>query len=518
MQTPAMLQCVLDTIPFAIAWKDRRLCYLGCNAHFAQLIGLSSPEAIIEQRDDSLGWAEHAEHYREIDESILKTGSAHIEDRVRQPQPDGTTRWLRISRQPLADPNGSVAGVLITAEDITAQIQVESPIRESEATYRTLIERIMDGIFVIEHERVTLVNSALARMVGYTTEELIGMPFIQFIAPEDRAMVGGRYHQRVKGDTTPDEYEARLIHKDATTRIHVIIGVQALNLPNISGTLGMVKDITERKQSEAQLHSEKIFSETMLNSMPGIFYMFNRQGTLVRWNENYHALLGRPVEQLRGLQVIDTFVPDDRERVRQQIQEVFTHGMASMEAAFLLRSGQHVVYYLTGRHIRINEVDYLVGTGIDITERKQMEAERARLQEEVIVAQESALRELSTPLIPFSDEVMVMPLIGSVDSRRAQQVIEALLEGIAQSNASIAILDITGVVMVDTQVANALVRAAQAVKLLGAQVVLTGIRPEVAQTLVGLGVDLAGIITCGTLQNGIAFALEHTRRTGRQLR
>jgi rsbT co-antagonist protein RsbR len=144
----------------------------------------------------------------------------------------------------------------------------------------------------------------------------------------------------------------------------------------------------------------------------------------------------------------------------------------------------------------------------NITERKRAEAmlRQSITQEETIRAQEAALAELSTPLIPISDQVMVMPLIGAVDSRRAQQVLEALLEGVASSRALVAILDITGVPVVDTQVANALLRAAQAVKLLGAQVVLTGIRPEVAQTLVGLGADLSGIVTCGSLQSGIAYA------------
>ena len=87
-------------------------------------------------------------------------------------------------------------------------------------------------------------------------------------------------------------------------------------------------------------------------------------------------------------------------------------------------------------------------------------------------------------------------------------MLETLLEGVAVSRASTAILDITGVPVVDTQVANALLRAAQAVKLLGAQVVLTGIRPEVAQTLVGLGADLSGIVTRATLQSGIAYGMD----------
>ncbi len=143
----------------------------------------------------------------------------------------------------------------------------------------------------------------------------------------------------------------------------------------------------------------------------------------------------------------------------------------------------------------------------DITARIRAEVEQARLSDEIILAQASAIAELSTPLIPLSTHVVLMPLIGSVDTARAQRVVDILLEGVAQQRATVAILDITGVPVVDTQVANALVRAAQAVQLLGAQVVVTGIRAEVAQTLVGLQIDLRGVITRGTLQEGIQYAL-----------
>jgi rsbT co-antagonist protein RsbR len=100
-----------------------------------------------------------------------------------------------------------------------------------------------------------------------------------------------------------------------------------------------------------------------------------------------------------------------------------------------------------------------------------------------------------------------MPLIGSLDSARAQQVMDTLLEGVARLHARVAILDITGVQVVDTQVANALIGTARAVRLLGAQVVLTGISPAMAQTLVQLGVELNDIRTLGSLQSGIAYAL-----------
>lgn len=131
----------------------------------------------------------------------------------------------------------------------------------------------------------------------------------------------------------------------------------------------------------------------------------------------------------------------------------------------------------------------------------------AQARQQIILSQQAALRELSTPLIPLSDEVLLMPLIGMIDALRAQQILETLLQGMTDHRAKTVIMDITGVQIVDTHVANALIQAAQAVRLLGARVVLTGIRPEVAQTLVGLGVDLGTIVTYSSLQSGIANTL-----------
>jgi DNA-binding LacI/PurR family transcriptional regulator/anti-anti-sigma regulatory factor/putative methionine-R-sulfoxide reductase with GAF domain len=114
---------------------------------------------------------------------------------------------------------------------------------------------------------------------------------------------------------------------------------------------------------------------------------------------------------------------------------------------------------------------------------------------------------LSTPVVPLMHGVILLPLVGNIDSGRSQQVMEHLLAGVQEYRAQVAIVDITGVPVVDTGVANSLLHAARAVGLLGAAVVLVGIRPEVAQTMVTLGVDLAGVATHSNLQSGIAYAL-----------
>lgn len=143
----------------------------------------------------------------------------------------------------------------------------------------------------------------------------------------------------------------------------------------------------------------------------------------------------------------------------------------------------------------------------DIEQQKQQQADMAAMQEQIIAAQQHAIRELSTPMLPLADGVVALPLVGAIDSMRAQQVMETLLEGVAQHRARVAIVDITGVQVVDTQVAQSLLFAAQGVRLLGAEVVLTGIRPEIAQTLVHLGAKFEVLVTRSTLQAGIAYAL-----------
>jgi DNA-binding response OmpR family regulator/anti-anti-sigma regulatory factor len=144
----------------------------------------------------------------------------------------------------------------------------------------------------------------------------------------------------------------------------------------------------------------------------------------------------------------------------------------------------------------------------ELRERESSEAARATLQDQLLTAHQQRLRELSTPLIPITEKIMVMPLIGSMDVERTQQVMESALEGAAQRRAEFVILDVTGIKDIDAEVAGLLVRAGQGLGLLGARVVITGIRPEVARALVELGVSLDAVVTKATLQDGVAYALQ----------
>ncbi|HEX8185055.1 MAG TPA: STAS domain-containing protein [Blastocatellia bacterium] len=133
-------------------------------------------------------------------------------------------------------------------------------------------------------------------------------------------------------------------------------------------------------------------------------------------------------------------------------------------------------------------------------------------RERVIRQQQQDMLELSTPVVQIWDRIICLPLIGTLDSRRTQLMMERLLERIVRSRAEVAILDITGVPTVDTQVANYLIKTVTAVRLLGSTCIVTGVGPSIAQTIVHLGIDLAGIITRNQLSDGIRLAFELTRQ------
>ncbi|HWP43353.1 MAG TPA: STAS domain-containing protein [Blastocatellia bacterium] len=133
-------------------------------------------------------------------------------------------------------------------------------------------------------------------------------------------------------------------------------------------------------------------------------------------------------------------------------------------------------------------------------------------RERVIRQQQQDMLELSTPVVQIWDRIICLPLIGTLDSRRTQLMMERLLERIVRSRAEVAILDITGVPTVDTQVANYLMKTVTAVRLLGSTCIVTGVGPSIAQTIVHLGIDLAGIITRNQLSDGIRLAFELTKQ------
>jgi rsbT co-antagonist protein RsbR len=366
--------------------------------------------------------------------------------------------------------------------------------------FRTLIETAPQAIILTFEGIITYANAAFATLTGY--DSLIGMNMTALYFEEDLPLLRAHTQSLIASNTWRGV--ARMRRRDGSA---IPVRVNAFVIRDDDGQpmamTGMFEDLTEELQREERL---RLF-EALVENAPDAIGVADFKGNIIYANAAYQALTGYG-EHLIGMNGFDYIVEEDHRSAQIALACLAEGKAAFLETHIRRKDGSTVPVAATmyaqpapGGELRV------IGFLRDISDQKRAKAERFTLQQQVIEAQRAAIRELSTPLIPISDTAVIMPLVGTIDSARAQQIIDTLLEGVAAHRAEMAIVDITGVQVVDTQVANALVRAAQAVRLLGAQVILTGIKPQVAQTLVQLGVSLEGIRTTGSLQTGVRLAL-----------
>jgi rsbT co-antagonist protein RsbR len=384
---------------------------------------------------------------------------------------------------------------------------------EREDILRQLLDNLPSAIYATRQDgSIAFVNTSFAAQWGKSPADFEGRLLDDLFPPEMAAAWEQNVHDTLSNDQTVTNRET---YAEGDAARHY----DNLRFPirNASGQGialgGAATDITDRIRAEASYAETRRILEGIVNNSPAVIYVKSPENRLMLVNQTYAAVLGRPVEDLVGRSEDEIFPPEMVASWRESDRMLFASGQPLHNAN---------IFYLNGEPREFITVQFplyddqhrpyaICGLSTDVTDLKRAERDREHLQQEIIAAQQVALRELNTPLIPLADDVVVMPLIGSIDSARASQVMETLLDGVNTHRARLAILDITGLPVVDSQVANALLQAAQAAKLLGAEVLLTGIGPEVAQTLVGIGADLSGLRTPGTLQAGINYALRGKR-------
>jgi rsbT co-antagonist protein RsbR len=385
-----------------------------------------------------------------------------------------------------------------------------SELANSLDTFKRLADGAFDGITIADTTgKIVYANQSFQQLSGFG-EQTIGSQITDYYPPEDSAYFQQTiYPQILKSGGWQGELEH--IRPDKSrwlAQVSVIVLYDNKGTP--IGTGAFFRDVTEERAREMAILEVNHRIEQSFITSPLATLEADNQGNIIRWNPAAERIFGWSAEEAMGKNAIALLVPNlALEHVTGIVDALLSGQATNSRNENITKDGRIIIcqwHNAVMRNSRGEVVGWLSQTE-DVTDQVRMADERSALQEQVIAAQQATLRELGTPIVPISDGVVAMPLIGAIDSARAQQVIETLLEGVTTSHASIAILDITGVQVVDTQVANTLLRAAQAVRLLGTQVVLTGIRPEVAQTLVGLGLDLSGITTLASLQTGISYAL-----------
>ncbi|MDI3291423.1 PAS domain-containing protein [Polyangium sp. 15x6] len=297
---------------------------------------------------------------------------------------------------------------------------------------------------------------------------------------------------------TEEWYEARVVPLD---------GDQIVMLVRQTTEAHLNREALKRRTAELEesLRSVRLF-RALADHAPSAIAVSRTGGEPIYANDACRALFGRRSDEA-GVDVT-AFVADGpvAEAVRRG------HEVCGAIGAFRRVDGSMFQGHLTAFALHEDEgPSHEAFIIADVTATLAAEEERRALAEKVIAAQNEALRALSTPLVPIARRVVAVPLIGSVNAERAERLLEVLLDGVAQRGASVVLLDVTGVPEVDPEAADAITRAARAVGLLGAELVLTGVGREVARTLIELGSDLRGIVTLGSLEQGIAYGIRKTR-------
>lgn len=232
-------------------------------------------------------------------------------------------------------------------------------------------------------------------------------------------------------------------------------------------------------------------------------------GKLIDVNKATELMTGVSRKRLIGTDFSKYFTEPDK--AREGYKQAFSQGSVT-DYPLVIRhtSGRttDVLYNAAVYKDETGKVQGVFAAARDITGLKKAAAEAAAKQAEIIQRQAQEILEISTPVMQVWEGVLVAPLIGTLDSQRTQQLMERLLQRIVATNSPMALVDVTGVPTIDTQTAQHLIDTISAVRLLGAQVILTGIRPAIAQTLVHLGVDLSGITTRSSLSGGLLVAMD----------
>ncbi len=257
-----MLQLVLDTIPQRVFWKARDFTYLGCNRPFANDAGLPDPDSIVGKNDFELGWKEVASVYREDDRLVMESDTPKLNYEEPQVTPDGGQLWLRTSKVPLHDRDGSVIGVMGTYEDITERKRIEKSLSEERAMLRTMIDNIPDRIYAKDLEsRFILCNRALARRMGMAgPDQIIGKSDFDFLPQELAARFRADEQAVIVTGEPLINREEPLDSAHGTQRWNLATKVPLRDSQgNVVGSVGVGRDITDLKKAE--IERERLIQE-----------------------------------------------------------------------------------------------------------------------------------------------------------------------------------------------------------------------------------------------------------------
>jgi len=267
--------------------------------------------------------------------------------------------------------------VLVIARDICDRKRMEEDLRQAELKFRIMAEKSMVGVYISQRQRFTYVNPRFAEIFGYEPHELINTTESAvkiIIADEDQETVWKNIQARYSGEADNAHYEIRGKKKDGTHNYVEFYGSRVIidGEPSIIGTM---MDITERKRSEELILREKTLSESLINSLPEVFYLRNAKGEFLRWNKNFEKVTGYTPEEIKNSNARLLIVEEDRESVRQAVEKIAGGGHATVEARVITTGDIKVPFLITITSLLYEGQPCVLGIAIDISSRIKAEEE-----------------------------------------------------------------------------------------------------------------------------------------------
>ncbi|HEY0734820.1 MAG TPA: PAS domain S-box protein [Herpetosiphonaceae bacterium] len=369
-----------------------------------------------------------------------------------------------------------------------------------------LLNVIHDALLIRDLEgKILYWNRTAEQMYGWTREEAIGSAACELL--QTQYPVAPSVMAESLSETGEWRGELSQTSRDGTELIVSSRWKVQRNVWNKPAVVIEINhDITESKRTEHELRASEDELRALFAAINDIIIVADREGRYLKIAPTNPNRLYRPPQYLVGKRMHEVLPAVQADFFLTIVRRALETGeVIHAEHPMVIRDQE--IWFSTAFSPLTDDSVLIISR--DITLRKRTDQEQVRLREQIIRTQAAMLAELSTPLIPLNDQVLVMPIIGMIDQQRSQALLTALLEGVRSQRVAVVIVDITGVPQIDNQVALALTQAAQSLKLLDTHLILTGLKAEIAQSLVLLGIDLNELIIRSTLQSGISYALDH---------
>ncbi len=285
---------------------------------------------------------------------------------------DGRVIWCEWFTSALKDKNGEVLSLLTLVQDVTSRKRQEDELMKERSLLRALIDNLPDYIYVKDTELRHIINNmANVRLLGAASEkETLGKTVLDYF-PKKIAEKYIADDTAVITSNTPMYNREEPIYDQSGERRWLLttkIPLKGKDNQNI-GLIGISRDITDMKNAAAQILREKELADSIINNLPGIFYMYNEMGNLVRWNRNFETVTGYTENEIPVMSPLDFYAPEERERIDHRIKNVFNENVPGIEVMFYSREGQRIPYFINSWSIDLANSRYFIGTGIDLTER-----------------------------------------------------------------------------------------------------------------------------------------------------